>query len=352
MQALQVVRAGLRSGAYRERLRPAYGRQVEQGERRLLELTDLFQREFAAGDDTPVALYSAAGRTELGGNHTDHQRGRVLTASISLDTIACVARRQDRLVRLQSLGHELVTVDLDDLAPREAERETAAALVRGIANRLTEMGYALGGFDAYTTTQVLAGSGLSSSAAFEVLVGTIINHLFYGQKCTPVQIAQIGQYAENVYFGKPSGLLDQACCAQGGIVGIDFRDSDAPVLTQIDISFEDYGYTMIITDTRGSHADLTGEYAAIPPEMREVAAFYGKQNLREVSFQDFIRDMRSIRERIGNDRALLRAYHFFTENERVDFMLQTLKEGDIDGFLAFVEESGNSSFRFLQNVYP
>ena len=224
--------------------------------------------------------------------------------------------------------------------------------MRGIAKAFLDRGMNVGGWEANTTTRVLGGSGLSSSAAIEVLIAEIFDSLYNSDNLPPIELAKMGKYAENVYFGKPSGLLDQACCAQGGIVGIDFRDSDAPVLTPIDISFEDYGYTMIITDTRGSHADLTGEYAAIPPEMREVAAFYGKQNLREVSFQDFIRDMRSIRERIGNDRALLRAYHFFTENERVDFMLQTLKEGDIDGFLAFVEESGNSSFRFLQNVYP
>ena len=349
MQALQVVRAGLRSGAYRERLRPAYGRQVEQGERRLLELTDLFQREFAAGDDTPVALYSAAGRTELGGNHTDHQRGRVLTASISLDTIACVARRQDRLVRLQSLGHELVTVDLDDLAPREAERETAAALVRGIANRLTEMGYALGGFDAYTTTQVLAGSGLSSSAAFEVLVGEIFSHLFCGGALTATENAKIGQYAENVYFGKPSGLMDQMGCATGGVISIDFRDNDHPAVKQVKVDLDAAGYALCIIDSGASHADLTEDYAAVPREMGAVAAFFGREVLSQVDPAAFYERLPEVRAACG-DRAVLRAIHFFDDDAMVDREREALERGDFDAFLSLVTRSGLSSFRHLQNV--
>ena len=301
---------------------------------------------------TDPAIFSAAGRTEIGGNHTDHNLGKVIGGSVNLDTIGAVSKRSDSRVIIASEGFPVVDVDISDLSIKDGEKNGTDSLVRGIAKAFLDRGMNVGGWEANTTTRVLGGSGLSSSAAIEVLIAEIFDSLYNSDSLPPIELAKMGKYAENVYFGKPSGLLDQACCAQGGIVGIDFRDSDAPVLTPIDISFEDYGYTMIITDTRGSHADLTGEYAAIPPEMREVAAFYGKQNLREVSFQDFIRDMRSIRERIGNDRALLRAYHFFTENERVDFMLQTLKEGYIDGFLAFVEESGNSSFRFLQNVYP
>ena len=193
---------------------------------------------------------------------------------------------------------------------------------------------------------------ISSSAAIEVLIAEIFNNFYNEDVLEPIELAKIGQFAENVYYGKPSGLLDQACCAQGGIVGIDFKDSGNPVLTPLDVDFSSYGYTMIITNTHGSHADLTGEYAAVPPEMREIAAFYGKKNLREVEFSDFLRDMAEIRKKVQNDRALLRAYHFFTENKRVDLMLQELKDGDIDTFLYLVEESGNSSFRFLQNVYP
>ena len=253
---------------------------------------------------------------------------------------------------IDSEGFPVVEVDISDLTVREEEKNRTEALVRGIARAFRDRGLSIGGWEANTSTKVLGGSGLSSSAAIEVLTAEIFNNLFNDDVLEPIELAKIGKYAENVYFGKPSGLLDQACCAQGGIVGIDFRDSDNPVLTPLDVDFSEYGYTMIITDTRGSHADLTSEYAAVPPEMREVAAFYGKENLREVEFSDFLRDMHKIREKIGNDRALLRAYHFFTENKRVDLMLQELKDGDIDTFLYLVEESGNSSFRFLQNVYP
>ena len=314
--------------------------------------TQLVEKHAELFGKTDPAIFSAAGRTEIGGNHTDHNLGKVIGGSVNLDTIGAVSKRNDSRVIIASEGFPVVDVDISDLTVRRGEKNGTDSLVRGIAAAFRERGLSIGGWEANTTTKVLGGSGLSSSAAIEVLIAKIFDELYNSGSLPPIELAKIGKYAENVYFGKPSGLLDQACCAQGGIVGIDFRDSDNPVLTPLDISFEDYGYKMIITDTKGSHADLTGEYAAVPPEMREVAAFYGKQNLREVDFHDFLRDMREIRERIGNDRALLRAYHFFTENERVDFMLQTLKEGDIDGFLGFVAESGNSSFRFLQNVYP
>ncbi len=303
------------------------------------------------GKKTP-AIFSAAGRTEIGGNHTDHNLGKVIGGSVNLDTIGAVSKRDDMRVIIASEGFPVVDVDISDTEVKSGEKNGTDSLVRGIAAAFRAKGIEIGGWESNTTTKVLGGSGLSSSAAIEVLIAEIFNNLYNDDKFTPIELAKIGKYAENVYFGKPSGLLDQACCANGGIIGIDFKDNDNPVVTPISISFEDYGYQMIITDTRGSHADLTGEYASIPPEMRAVAAYYGKENLREVEFSDFLRDMKDIREKLGNDRALLRAYHFFTENKRVDFMLQTLQEGDIDGFLQFVEESGNSSFRFLQNVYP
>ena len=298
------------------------------------------------------AVFSAAGRTEIGGNHTDHNLGKVIGGSVNLDTIGAVSKRGDSRVIIASEGFPVVDVDISDLEVRDGEKNGTDSLVRGIAKAFLEKGLKTGGWEANTTTRVLGGSGLSSSAAIEVLIAEIFNSLYNDDVLSPIELAKAGKYAENVYFGKPSGLLDQACCAHGGIIGIDFRDSDNPAVTPVSVSFEDYGYTMIITDTRGSHADLTGEYASVPPEMRMVASFYGKSNLRDVDFHDFLRDMRAIREKVNNDRALLRAYHFFKENERVDFMLQALQEGDIDGFLAFVQESGNSSFRFLQNVYP
>ena len=299
-----------------------------------------------------AAVFSAAGRTEIAGNHTDHNLGKVIGGTINLDTIGAVSKRDDSIVIINSEGFPEVRVDISDLEIKEEEKNDTAALVRGIAAGFRNRGLSTGGWEANTTTRVLGGSGLSSSAAIEVLIAEIFNNFYNEDVLEPIELAKIGQFAENVYYGKPSGLLDQACCAQGGIVGIDFKDNENPVLTPLDVDFASYGYTMIITNTHGSHADLTGEYAAVPPEMRAVAAFYGKKNLREVEFSDFLRDMAKIREKVGNDRALLRAYHFFTENKRVDLMLQELQDGDIDTFLYLVEESGNSSFRFLQNVYP
>ncbi len=328
-----------------------YGKEYDEKEMDSRFLHIIAKHKEIFGKDDP-AVFSAAGRTEIGGNHTDHNLGKVIGGSVNLDTIGAVSKRPDSRVIIASEGFPVVDVDISDLSEKSSEKNGTDSLVRGIAAAFVQRGMNIGGWEANTTTKVLGGSGLSSSAAIEVLIAKIFDNLYNGDALEPVELAKIGKYAENVYFGKPSGLLDQTCCAHGGIVGIDFRDSENPVLTPVDISFEDYGYTMIITDTRGSHADLTGEYAAVPPEMREVAAYYGKKNLREVEFSDFIRDIRSIREKTGNDRALLRAYHFFTENKRVDFMLQTLMEGDIDGFLGFVNESGSSSFRFLQNVYP
>ena len=328
-----------------------YGNEYDEKEmdRRFEDLLKRHEELFGKKD---AAIFSAAGRTEIAGNHTDHNLGKVIGGTINLDTIGAVSRRSDSKVIINSEGFPVVEVDISDLEPKEAEKNDTAALVRGIAEGFRRRGLTIGGWEANTTTRVLGGSGLSSSAAIEVLIAEIFNNFYNEDVLEPIELAKIGQFAENVYYGKPSGLLDQACCAQGGIVGIDFKDSGNPVLTPLDVDFSSYGYTMIITNTHGSHADLTGEYAAVPPEMREIAAFYGKKNLREVEFSDFLRDMAEIRKKVQNDRALLRAYHFFTENKRVDLMLQELKDGDIDTFLYLVEESGNSSFRFLQNVYP
>ena len=328
-----------------------YGNEYDEKEmdRRFEDLLKRHEELFGKKD---AAIFSAAGRTEIAGNHTDHNLGKVIGGTINLDTIGAVSKRSDSKVIINSEGFPVVEVDISDLEPKEAEKNDTAALVRGIAEGFRRRGLTIGGWEANTTTRVLGGSGLSSSAAIEVLIAEIFNNFYNEDVLEPIELAKIGQFAENVYYGKPSGLLDQACCAQGGIVGIDFKDSGNPVLTPLDVDFSSYGYTMIITNTHGSHADLTGEYAAVPPEMREIAAFYGKKNLREVEFSDFLRDMAEIRKKVQNDRALLRAYHFFTENKRVDLMLQELRDGDIDTFLYLVEESGNSSFRFLQNVYP
>ena len=297
-------------------------------------------------------LFSAAGRTEIAGNHTDHNLGLVIGASINLDTIAAVTQRDDNTVTLASEGFPLCSIDITQDSVRENERNTTASLLRGIAKAFREKGVAIKGWEANVSSRVVVGSGLSSSASIEVLIAEIFNSLYNNDEYSPLELAKIGQYAENVYFGKPSGLLDQVCCATGGIVGIDFKDKSNPVVTPLQLDLSEYGLTMVITNTHGCHADLTAEYAAVPPEMRLVAGYFGKENLREVAFEDFISAMKEIRETLHNDRALLRAYHFFTENERVRFMLEEIREGDIDTFLYNVNESGTSSFCFLQNVYP
>ncbi len=297
-------------------------------------------------------IFSAAGRTEIAGNHTDHNLGLVIGASINLDTIAAVSKRDDNTVVLHSEGFPVCNISLDDLSVHEEEKNTTASILRGIAKAFKKREVTIGGWEANLMTDVAVGSGLSSSASVEVLVAQIFNTLYNDGKFGPLELAKIGQYAENVYFGKPSGLLDQICCATGGIVGIDFKDRDNPVLTPLDLDLAEFELTMVITNTHGCHADLTDEYASVPPEMREVAAQFGKENLRQVDYKEFMSSLGELRGKIRNDRALLRAYHFFTENERVKFMLDEIRKCDIDTFLYNVSESGTSSFCFLQNVYP
>ena len=306
---------------------------------------------FGVSEDK-IALFSTAGRTELAGNHTDHNLGMVIAGTINLDTIAAVSLRDDSKVIVNSEGFPEVVVDITDLEVKKEEENTTHALLRGIAKAFTDRGIKIGGWQANTTTRVLKGSGLSSSAAIEVLCAEIFNNLFNEDKLEPVELAKISQYAENVYFGKPSGLMDQSGCAQGGVVGIDFKDNKNPVLTPIAVDCEKFGYDLVIVDTKGNHADLTGEYAAVPVEMKEVAAFFGKSVLREVDYEEFIDSLPQLREKIKNDRAILRAFHYFNENLRVKAMLDCLKEDDFDSYLYYVEESGNSSFKYLQNVYP
>ena len=291
------------------------------------------------GSQEEIALFSTAGRTELAGNHTDHNLGKVIAGTINLDTIAAVSLRSDSRVVVKSEGFPVVDVDISDLTIKDEEKNTTDSLIRGIAAAFVNRGLRTGGFQANTTTKVLRGSGLSSSAAIEVLIAEFFKSLFNDD------------VLPNVYFGKPSGLMDQIGCAQGGIVGIDFADNKNPVLTPIDVNFEDYGYSLVIVDTKGDHANLTPEYAAVPAEMKAVAAYFGKKVLREVDFAQFIAALPALRKALSNDRAVLRAYHYFTENLRVEAMLSALKANDIEAYLKGVQESGNSSFRFLQNVY-
>ena len=307
--------------------------------------------EAAFGSYSQAALFSAPGRTEIGGNHTDHQRGRVLAGSVNLDVIAAVAPSGDRTIRIQSEGFPMDVVDLDDLSVREEERNTSADIIRGIAAWFAQHGCEIQGFNAYTTSNVLKGSGLSSSAAFEVLVGNIINSLFNEDKCDAVRLAQIGQYAENVYFGKPSGLLDQMASSVGGMVTIDFQDNANPIVERVDYDFAASGHALCIIDSGADHADLTDEYAAVTRELKEVCAHFGKDVLREIPEEDFYAALPALRLKAG-DRAVLRAIHVYNDNKRVAGQVNALRKGDFDTFLALITESGLSSWRMLQNVVP
>jgi galactokinase len=293
---------------------------------------------------------SAPGRTELGGNHTDHQQGRVLAASINLDTIAAVVPRKDRLVRIASEGYEPFTLDLRGLEPVPDEKGRPASLVRGVAAELSKLGYHPLGFDATVSSSVLPGSGLSSSASFEVLVASIWNHLCADGSLDAVSVARMGYVAENQFFGKPCGLMDQVACAHGGIVAIDFEDNEHPTVSPVSFSFDEAGYRLLVVDTGGSHADLTEDYAAVPSEMRAVANYFSRTVLREVDPSRFMASVPELRRELG-DRAVLRALHFFEENERVPKMLRALEKEGIRIYLSLVGGSAGSSWKLLQNSF-
>ena len=297
------------------------------------------------------AVFSTSGRTELGGNHTDHNLGKVLAGSINLDTIAAVHTVGGNTVSFASEGYPAISVDISDLDVHEDLFGTTEALIRGVAAAMAKRGGKTCGFCANVSSSVFKGSGLSSSAAVEVLVGTIFNSLFNDNRFSTTELAIMGQEAENIHFGKPSGLMDQVACANGGIVGIDFKDPAKPVITPIEIDFADFGYNLVITTTGGNHADLTADYASIPSEMRTVARYFGKKALRDVDPQQFLSQIGDLRKAVGNDRAVLRASHYFQENYRVDCMISALRDRDFGRYLSLVRSSGDSSFRYLQNIY-
>ena len=299
----------------------------------------------------PERYFSAPGRTEIGGNHTDHQRGRVLAAAVNLEAVAAVRANGTDQIRILSEGYPMCQVSLADLEPNTAEYNTTPALIRGVAARFAQMGCKVEGFDAYVTSTVLPGSGLSSSAAYEVLIGTIINHMFFDGKVSQPEIAMIGQYAENVFFGKPCGLMDQMASAVGNMVTIDFFDKENPVIESVDFDFAACGHALCIIDSRASHADLTDEYAAITIELKNICSFFGKDVLTQIDEAEFIANMAALREKFG-DRAVLRAYHFYKENARVPQQVAALREGNFDKFLGLVKQSGYSSWMYLQNVIP
>ena len=316
---------------------------------RFFGLLDGFYKTF--GKDDGISLFSAPGRTEIGGNHTDHQHGAVLAGSLNLDVIAAVRLNGTNTVTIKSEGFPQDTVSLDELEPDKSEYEKASGLIRGVCAGFAKKGYKLQGFDAYTTSNVLKGSGMSSSAAFEILICAILNGLFADNEVSYVDMAKIGQYAENVYFGKPCGLLDQMACAAGGVVSIDFADKENPEVERLNFDFAKTGYALCIIDTGADHADLTDEYAAITAEMRAVANYFGKDFLNDVPRDDFYKNLKALRASLGNDRAVIRAIHYFGETERAKQEADALKNGDFDGFLRLVNESGKSSYMYLQNIY-
>ena len=274
----------------------------------------------------------------------------VLATSINLDAIAVVSRTEGNLIRVVSEGYDMVEVDIEDLEEKAYEEGTTIALIRGVAANLKERGYKLGGFEAYITSDVLIGAGLSSSAAFEVIIGTILSGLFNDMSISPVLIAQAGQFAENVYFGKPSGLMDQMACSVGGLIHIDFKNPEEPVVEKVPSDFEAYKYSLCIVDTKESHDDLTEDYAEIPAEMKKVAAFFKKKVLREVDEKEFFQQISGLRSVLG-DRPVLRALHFFEEEKRVEAQVHALRNGEFEEFLKLVKTSGDSSFKYLQNIY-
>ena len=305
-----------------------------------------YQRIFGGAEPS---VWSAPGRTELGGNHTDHQRGRVLAAAVDMDMLAAAAKNGEDLVRVKSENYEMLSFSLADLSPVEEEKGTTAALVRGVCAQARERGFDVGGFNAYITSNVMQGSGLSSSAAFEVLIGAVVNSLFCGDSLTATDLAIMGQKAENLWFGKPCGLMDQMASAWGGVIEIDFADPSAPVVTPVDFDFTATDHSLCMVDLRSDHANLTPAYAAIPEELRQVSRFFGKTELRDVDETEFYSAISALRREAG-DRAVLRAMHIFAENRRVIAEADALREGDFDRFLALVRESGLSSWCYLQNV--
>ncbi len=349
MSELKALKNSLINGGLDEALLKVYtSESLAFQKERHSQVFDTFASLYGENED--VAMFSAPGRTEVGGNHTDHNHGKVLAAAINLDTIALAAKRDDMTICEKSAGHSMNEVDVSDLSVHPEEFGKSAALIRGMCAGFKEYGYEIGGFNATGVTQVLSGSGLSSSAAFEVLIGAILNGLYNDCKVSAVDIAKIAQYAENKYFNKPSGLMDQMASSVGGFISIDFEDTKNPVINKIDFDFGATGHSLCIVDTKGSHADLTDEYAAVRGEMEAAAACFGKSVLREVDETEFYKNINLVREK-ANDRAVLRATHFYNENRRVEELKSALSQGDFEAFKAVITESGHSSFMFNQNVF-
>ena len=343
-----VVKKGLAGVDFDSALNSLYGANATAQKERYIRVLDAYGELY--GTDCEVGIFSAPGRSEVCGNHTDHNHGKVLAAAINLDAIAVASKNNKDVIRLKSEGYDMDMVDITDLEPKKAEYSKSKGLIRGVCAGFVARGYEIGGFDAATANDVLSGSGLSSSAAFEVLVGTILNHLYNDGKVTPVEIAQIAQYAENEFFGKPCGLLDQMTCSVGGFVFMDFDDPSKPVIKPVKFDFASCGHALCIVNTGGSHSNLTDEYAAVKNEMIAVAQRLGHNYLREVDEAQFFNSIDLMRGVVG-DRAILRAKHFFSENRRVDAQVKALESKEFGEFKKLVVKSGQSSYMYNQNVY-
>ena len=339
----------IKAGEYDEMLLSIYmdKSKIVYQKKRYLEALNFFIKSYGEGD---VSIYSAPGRSEICGNHTDHQHGQALAASVNFDAIAVVEKTLESNVYVQSQGFSQEVISLDNLSKVDKEEGTTKALIRGVLAKIRENGHNIGGFKAYITSDVLVGSGISSSAAFVTLIGTVVSGLYNEGQINPIEIAAAGQYAENLYFGKPSGLMDQMACSVGGLIHIDFKDTIDPIIKKIELDLECNGYSMCITDTQGSHAKLTADYAAIPEEMKSVAQCLGREVLGDIEKGSIIKNIHHIRETAG-DRAILRAIHYACENERVELEIAALRENRFMDFLKLVNKSGDSSFKYLQNVY-
>jgi galactokinase len=331
--------------------RELYGTDPAELKRNAKRYTDMLMQFNSVFGSRDVEFFSSPGRTEIGGNHTDHNWGRVLAGAVNLDNVCVAGKNDSNIIHILSEGYPGFNVDLSSLKPDKKEHLTSAALVRGICSRFKEMGYAIGGFDACIDGGVPKGSGLSSSASFEVLIGAILSQLFNNGNVDPIQNAIIGQYSENNYFGKPCGLMDQTACAMGGLITIDFKDPSRPVVKKVNFDFVATGFSLVITDTGGNHADLNDEYASLPSDMKAVAAELGAKVLRQVTLEQIIDITPKIREKVG-DRAILRAIHFQGDNQRVSDQVTALERNDFKAFLGMVIESGYSSFMYNQNIYP
>ena len=341
------VKANIKNGAYDNSFSMLYG-DVSAARARYLRACESFEGIFSEKEN--IRLFSAPGRTEVGGNHTDHQHGCVLAGGVNLDVIAVTAPNNDGKVRIKSEGYDMDLIDITELEKNTAEHGRASALIRGVLSRFKELGADISGFNAYTTSNVLKGSGLSSSAAFEVLVGNIVNGMFFNNKADEITIAKIGQYAEREYFGKPCGLLDQMASSLGGFTYADFFNPAEPITEKINLDIHSFGYTLCVVDTGGNHANLTQDYADITIECKEISNKLGVDFLRDADQNRFYNSIAELRRACG-DRAVLRAFHFFNENDRVEKQKAALKAGDFEGFLKLVNESGESSYDYLQNLY-